>query len=42
MIERIRAAGGDAWIESKVGAGTSVSFTVPVAAPRTSPAPDRS
>ena len=42
MIERIRAAGGDAWIESEVGAGTSVSFTVPVAATRTSPAPDRS
>lgn len=36
MIERIRAAGGEATIESEVGAGTSVSFTVPIAAPRPS------
>ena len=33
MIERIRAAGGEAVIDSEVGSGTTVSFTVPLAAP---------
>ena len=33
MIERIRAAGGEAAIDSEVGSGTTVSFTVPLAAP---------
>jgi PAS domain S-box-containing protein len=33
MIERIRAAGGEAVIDSEVGAGTTVSFTVPLTAP---------
>jgi PAS domain S-box-containing protein len=33
MIERIRAAGGEAMIDSEVGSGTTVSFTVPLAAP---------
>jgi PAS domain S-box-containing protein len=36
MIERIRAAGGDATIESAVGAGTAVRFAVPLAATRSS------
>jgi PAS domain S-box-containing protein len=33
MIERIRAAGGEAVIDSEVGSGTTVSFTVPLPAP---------
>jgi len=33
MIERIRAAGGEAVIDSEVGAGTTVSFTVPLTVP---------
>jgi signal transduction histidine kinase len=33
MIERIRAAGGEAVIDSEVGSGTTVSFTVPLSAP---------
>ena len=33
MIERIRAAGGEAVIDSEVGSGTAISFTVPLAAP---------
>jgi signal transduction histidine kinase len=38
MIERIRAAGGEAVIESEVGAGTRVSLAVPIGAARTSAA----
>ncbi len=37
-IERIRAAGGDATVESSPGAGTSVRFTVPIGAARSSAA----
>jgi PAS domain S-box-containing protein len=36
MIERIRAAGGDATVESSPGEGTSVRFTVPIRATRVS------
>jgi PAS domain S-box-containing protein len=34
MIERLRAAGGDAAIESEVGRGTTVRIAVPLAAPQ--------
>lgn len=36
MIERIRAAGGDATIDSAVGAGTTVRFTLPIGATHSS------
>ena len=39
MVERIRAAGGEATIDSAVSAGTTVRFTVPLRAARPSPTP---
>jgi PAS domain S-box-containing protein len=39
MVERIRAAGGDATIDSRTGAGTTVSFWVPTRVPERSAAP---
>jgi len=41
MIERIRAAGGDATVESSIGAGTSVRFSVPIGAAHHSTRPAR-